>query len=41
MASLSLRNVYKVYDGNVVAVSDFNLEIEDKEFIICVAMKAM
>ena len=36
MASLSLRNVYKVYDGNVVAVSDFNLEIEDKEFIIFV-----
>lgn len=36
MASLSLRNVYKIYDGNVVAVSDFNLEIEDKEFIIFV-----
>lgn len=36
MASLSLRNVYKVYDGNVVAVSDFNLEIKDKEFIIFV-----
>ena len=36
MASVSLRNVYKIYDGNVVAVSDFNLEIEDKEFIIFV-----
>ena len=36
MASVSLKNVYKIYDGNVVAVSDFNLEIEDKEFIIFV-----
>ena len=36
MASVSLRNVYKIYDGNVTAVSNFNLEIEDKEFIIFV-----
>ena len=36
MAGLSLRNVYKIYDGGVTAVSDFNLEIEDKEFIILV-----
>ena len=36
MASLSLRNIYKVYAGDVVAVSDFNLEIEDKEFIVLV-----
>ncbi|MBE6732646.1 MAG: sn-glycerol-3-phosphate ABC transporter ATP-binding protein UgpC [Ruminococcaceae bacterium] len=36
MASLSLRNVYKRYQGGVVAVSDFNLEIADKEFIILV-----
>ena len=36
MASLSLRNIYKVYPGDVVAVSDFNLEIEDKEFIVLV-----
>ena len=36
MASLSLRNVYKRYQGGVVAVSDFNLEIQDKEFIILV-----
>ena len=34
MASLSLQHVYKKYDGGVVAVSDFNLEISDKEFII-------
>ena len=36
MASLSLRNIYKVYPGDVVAVNDFNLEIEDKEFIVLV-----
>ncbi len=36
MASLSLRNIYKIYPGDVTAVSDFNLEIEDKEFIVLV-----
>ena len=36
MAGLSLRNVYKIYDGGVQAVADFNLEIEDKEFIVLV-----
>ncbi len=36
MASLSLQHVYKKYEGGVVAVSDFNLEIADKEFIILV-----
>ena len=36
MAGLSLQNVYKKYSGDVVAVSDFCLEIEDKEFIILV-----
>ena len=36
MANLSLRNVFKRYPGGVVAVSDFNLEIQDKEFIILV-----
>ncbi len=36
MASLSLKNVYKRYPGGVTAVSDFNLEIKDKEFIILV-----
>lgn len=36
MASLKLRNVYKKYAGGVVAVSDFNMDIEDKEFIILV-----
>jgi len=36
MASLSLRGLYKKYPGGVVAVSDFNMEIKDKEFIILV-----
>ncbi len=36
MASISLKNINKVYAGNVTAVSDFCMEIEDKEFIILV-----
>ena len=36
MASVKLTNVKKVYDNNVVAVSDFNLEIADKEFVVFV-----
>ncbi len=38
MASISLKNIKKVYPGKeqVVAVQDFNLEIEDKEFVILV-----
>ncbi len=36
MASLSLRGIYKKYEAALAAVSDFNLEIEDKEFIILV-----
>ena len=31
MASLSLRNIYKVYPNGFNAVKDFNLEIEDKQ----------
>ena len=36
MASLSLKNISKVYPNGFVAVKDFNLEIQDKEFIIFV-----
>lgn len=36
MANLSLKNIFKVYPGNVVAVNDFNLEIDDKDFIVFV-----
>ena len=36
MASLSLKNIEKVYPNGFKAVQDFNLEIADKEFIIFV-----
>lgn len=36
MASISLKNIFKIYPGDVTAVSDFSLEIEDKEFVILV-----
>lgn len=36
MANLSLKHIFKIYPGNVTAVKDFNLEIEDKEFIVFV-----
>jgi multiple sugar transport system ATP-binding protein len=36
MASLSLKNIYKIYPNGFNAVKDFNLEIEDKEFVIFV-----
>ncbi len=36
MASLSLKHIYKVYNGGVKAVNDFNMEIKDKEFIVFV-----
>ncbi len=36
MASLNLKNIYKVYPSGVVAVTDFTLDIEDKEFIVFV-----
>ena len=36
MASVSLKNIFKIYPGDVTAVSNFCLEIEDKEFIVLV-----
>ena len=36
MASLSMQHIYKIYTGGVTAVSDFTLDIEDKEFIVLV-----
>ena len=36
MASLSLKNICKVYPNGFEAVKDFSLEVEDKEFIIFV-----
>lgn len=36
MANIKLKNINKVYDKNVQAVFDFNLEVQDKEFIVFV-----
>ncbi|MBP5297768.1 MAG: ATP-binding cassette domain-containing protein, partial [Lachnospiraceae bacterium] len=36
MAGLKMKNITKVYPNGFEAVKDFNLEIEDKEFIIFV-----
>ena len=33
MASLSLQHINKTYPNGFQAVKDFNLEIEDKEFL--------
>ena len=33
MSTIKLTNVKKVYDNKVVAVHDFNLDIQDKEFL--------
>ena len=34
--SLELKHVDKIYDNGFQAVTDFNLKIEDKEFIVFV-----
>lgn len=36
MAELKLEHIYKTYDKDVTAVKDFNLHIQDKEFIVFV-----
>ena len=36
MATVTMKNLNKVYDGNVHAVADFNLHIKDREFIVFV-----
>ena len=36
MAGLKLDHIYKKYAGGVTAVSDFSIEIEDKEFFVLV-----
>lgn len=36
VAGLSLQHIYKKYSGGVVAVTDFCLDIEDKEFLVFV-----
>ena len=37
MASLSLQHINKTYPNGFQAVKDFNLEIEDKDFIIFIS----
>lgn len=36
MASVTLNNIYKIFDDGTTAVDNFNLNIEDKEFIVLV-----
>ncbi len=36
MATVTLKNVCKVYPSNVKAVDNFNLEVEDKDFVVFV-----
>ncbi|MFB0920224.1 MAG: sn-glycerol-3-phosphate ABC transporter ATP-binding protein UgpC [Oscillospiraceae bacterium] len=36
MSSVTLKGLGKTYPGNVLAVKDFGMEIEDKEFVILV-----
>lgn len=36
MAKVTFKNIYKKYSEEVVAVKDFNLEIQDKEFVVLV-----
>ncbi|MDP4164740.1 MAG: sn-glycerol-3-phosphate ABC transporter ATP-binding protein UgpC, partial [Bacillota bacterium] len=36
MAELKLDHIFKIYDNKVTAVEDFNLHIQDKEFIVFV-----
>ena len=36
MASLKLHHIYKVYNNGVKAVNDFNIDINDNEFVVFV-----
>ena len=36
MAQLSLQHIDKIYDNNVQAVFDFNLDVKDGELIVLV-----
>ena len=36
MAELTLKNVTKIYDNQVEAVTDFNIDVADKEFVVLV-----
>ncbi|MDR0709707.1 MAG: ABC transporter ATP-binding protein, partial [Spirochaetaceae bacterium] len=34
MAKVELKSITKVYDGNVKAVDNANIVVEDKEFVV-------
>ena len=36
MAGLTIKNVKKIYDNQVLAVAEFSIDIADKEFIVLV-----
>ena len=36
MANISLEHIRKVYPGDIEVISDLNLEIQDKEFVVLV-----
>lgn len=36
VTELKLQNIYKMYDKKVTAVTDFNLQVKDREFIVFV-----
>lgn len=36
MAEITLKHIYKTFDDGVNAISDFNLEIKDREFVVFV-----
>jgi multiple sugar transport system ATP-binding protein len=36
MAEVALKNLTKIFEGTVVAVKEFNLQVQDKEFLVLV-----
>ncbi|MEK7819200.1 MAG: sn-glycerol-3-phosphate ABC transporter ATP-binding protein UgpC [Bacteroidota bacterium] len=36
MASITLKNISKIFENGIVGVKDFNLEIKDKDFVVLV-----
>ncbi len=36
MARVSLENITKIFDGDVIAVKDVDLDVADKEFMVVV-----
>ena len=36
MAGIVLKDIWKIYPGDVIAVQEFNLTIQDKEFVVLV-----